>query len=147
MEKRITGKAFVLGDNVDTDQIIPAHYLSLNPSIEAERKMFGRHAMSGVPPRQSGLPEACVCQPTRSGYFVTPHEDERFMRGGTEVRMTGLERVVLVLWYHPENRPREDDLAAIPFRWGRPRHNARGASWPGSTCSLRASSRSAGPSG
>jgi 3-isopropylmalate/(R)-2-methylmalate dehydratase small subunit len=57
VQKKITGKAFVLGDNIDTDQIIPAHHLSLNPSIEAERKLFGRHALSGVPPRQSGLPE------------------------------------------------------------------------------------------
>jgi len=57
MEKRITGKAFVLCDNNYTDQIIPAQYLSLNPSIEAERKLFGRHALSGVPPRESGLPE------------------------------------------------------------------------------------------
>ena len=29
----ITGKAYVLGDNVDTDQIIPAEYLTFNPVI------------------------------------------------------------------------------------------------------------------
>ena len=52
----IRGKAFVLGDNVDTDQIIPAEYLNLNPSDPAERKLFGRYALSGVPPAQSGLP-------------------------------------------------------------------------------------------
>jgi 3-isopropylmalate/(R)-2-methylmalate dehydratase small subunit len=57
MQKKITGKAFVLGDNIDTDQIIPAEYLSYNPSIEAERKMFGHYALSGVPVNQSGLPE------------------------------------------------------------------------------------------
>jgi len=57
MEKKITGKAFVLGDNIDTDQIIPAEYLSYNPSIPAERKMFGHYALSGVPKDQSGLPE------------------------------------------------------------------------------------------
>jgi len=56
MQKKITGKAFVLGDNVDTDQIIPAEYLVLNPAIPAERKLFGRHACCGVPPAQSGLP-------------------------------------------------------------------------------------------
>ncbi len=27
MEKSIKGKAFVLGDNIDTDQIIPAEHL------------------------------------------------------------------------------------------------------------------------
>jgi 3-isopropylmalate/(R)-2-methylmalate dehydratase small subunit len=57
MKKKITGKAFVLGDNIDTDQIIPAEHLSFNPSIEAERKMFGHYALSGVPQNQSGLPE------------------------------------------------------------------------------------------
>lgn len=31
MSTIITGKAFVLGDNIDTDQIIPAEYLSYDP--------------------------------------------------------------------------------------------------------------------
>lgn len=57
MENIITGKAFVIGDDIDTDQIIPAEYLSYNPSIPAERKMFGRFALIGVPEAQSGLPE------------------------------------------------------------------------------------------
>lgn len=57
MEKIITGKAFVLGDNVDTDQIIPAEYLTYNPSIPAEYKMFGKFALAGVPAGQMGLPK------------------------------------------------------------------------------------------
>jgi 3-isopropylmalate/(R)-2-methylmalate dehydratase small subunit len=56
METSIRGKAFVLGDDIDTDQIIPAEYLSWNPSDPAERKYFGMYAMSGVPADQSGLP-------------------------------------------------------------------------------------------
>ena len=52
----IRGAAFVVGDHVDTDQIIPAEYLSYNPADPAERKFFGQHALSGVPPEQSGLP-------------------------------------------------------------------------------------------
>jgi len=56
MKKVIRGKAFVVGDNVDTDQIIPAEFLSYNPADAAERKYFGMHAMCGVPPAQSGLP-------------------------------------------------------------------------------------------
>ena len=60
MESVITGKAFVLGDNIDTDQIIPAHYLSFNPSIPEERKFFGQYALSGVPEGQSGLPSGTV---------------------------------------------------------------------------------------
>ena len=56
MEKIIRGKAFVVGDNVDTDQIIPAEYLSYNPADADERKYFGMYAMSGLPPVESGLP-------------------------------------------------------------------------------------------
>ncbi len=49
MQAPIRGKAFVLGDNIDTDQIIPAQYLSFNPSLPDERKFFGMYAMDGVP--------------------------------------------------------------------------------------------------
>ncbi len=60
MQKTIRGKAFVVGDNVDTDQIIPAEFLSYNPADPDERKYFGRYAMSGVPSAQSGLPDGGV---------------------------------------------------------------------------------------
>src|SRR6478752_3546133 len=56
MQQVITGKAYVLGDNIDTDQIIPAQYLSFNPAIPEERKYFGMYANSGVPEGQQGLP-------------------------------------------------------------------------------------------
>ena len=56
MQTVITGKAYVLGDNIDTDQIIPAQYLSFNPSLPEERKFFGMYAMSSVPEGQRGLP-------------------------------------------------------------------------------------------
>jgi len=56
MSTIITGKAYVLGDDIDTDQIIPAEYLSYNPSDPEERKFFGMYAMSGIPAGQSGLP-------------------------------------------------------------------------------------------
>lgn len=57
MDNIITGKAYVLGDDIDTDQIIPAEYLSWNPSDPDERKYFGMYAMSGVPEAGAGLPE------------------------------------------------------------------------------------------
>jgi 3-isopropylmalate/(R)-2-methylmalate dehydratase small subunit len=57
MQKIITGPAFVLGDNVDTDQIIPAEHLVLSTSVPHERRKYGRHALSGVPPAQAGLPQ------------------------------------------------------------------------------------------
>jgi 3-isopropylmalate/(R)-2-methylmalate dehydratase small subunit len=60
MQTVITGKAYVLGDNIDTDQIIPAQYLSFNPSIPEERKFFGMYAMSSVPEGQRGLPAGNV---------------------------------------------------------------------------------------
>ncbi len=56
MQTTIKGQAYVLGDNVDTDQIIPAHFLSYNPSMPEERKFFGMYALSGVPEAQAGLP-------------------------------------------------------------------------------------------
>jgi len=53
----IVGKAFVVGDNIDTDQIIPAEFLSYNPTDPEERKYFGMYAMCGVPLEQAGLPQ------------------------------------------------------------------------------------------
>ena len=60
MQTTITGRAYVLGDNVDTDQIIPAQYLTFNPSIPEEYKQFGKYALSSVPPAQKGLPKGHV---------------------------------------------------------------------------------------
>ena len=56
MAEIIRGKVFVVGDDIDTDQIIQAQYLSYNPAIPEERRLFGRYAMSGLPPAGCGLP-------------------------------------------------------------------------------------------
>lgn len=56
MEKVIKGKAFVLGDNIDTDQIIPAEHLVYSLTDKEESKKYGHFALSGVPLNQAGLP-------------------------------------------------------------------------------------------
>ncbi|HLP15628.1 MAG TPA: 3-isopropylmalate dehydratase [Bacteroidota bacterium] len=60
MKTRITGKAFVLGNDIDTDQIIPAAHLVYKLDDAEERKNYGRFALSGVPKAQSGLPEGNI---------------------------------------------------------------------------------------
>lgn len=60
MKKIIRGKCYVVGDNIDTDQIIPAQYLTYNPAIPEERKMFGKFAMIGLPEKSQGLPFGSV---------------------------------------------------------------------------------------
>ena len=57
MKEKIEGKAYVLGNNVDTDQIIPAAHLVYSLSDPEERKNYGKYSMSGVPPEQAGLPD------------------------------------------------------------------------------------------
>jgi 3-isopropylmalate/(R)-2-methylmalate dehydratase small subunit len=57
MEKKITGKAYVLGDNIDTDQIIPAEHLVYSTSDPEELKKYGHFALSSVPAEGAGLPD------------------------------------------------------------------------------------------
>ena len=73
MKSIITGKAYVLADNVDTDQIIPAQYLTYNPSIPEEFKMFGKYALSGVPDDGAGLPKGHVPFHDPADEFVSPY--------------------------------------------------------------------------
>ncbi|MDX1638791.1 MAG: hypothetical protein R3281_12530 [Balneolaceae bacterium] len=56
----IKGKAFVLGKNIDTDQIIPAEHLVYSLDDPEERKFYGRYALSGVPDAESGLPQGNI---------------------------------------------------------------------------------------
>jgi 3-isopropylmalate/(R)-2-methylmalate dehydratase small subunit len=73
MQTIITGKAYVLGDNIDTDQIIPAQYLTFNPAIPEEYRQFGKYALSSVPPSQTGLPKGHVPFHTHDE-FVSPYK-------------------------------------------------------------------------
>jgi 3-isopropylmalate/(R)-2-methylmalate dehydratase small subunit len=56
----ISGKAFVLGNDIDTDQIIPAAHLVYKLDDPEERKNYGTFALSGVPIARSGLPAGNV---------------------------------------------------------------------------------------
>ena len=60
MENRISGKAYVLGDNIDTDQIIPAEHLVYSLSDPEESKKYGQYAMAGTPNSGAGLPNGGI---------------------------------------------------------------------------------------
>ena len=49
MSNIIRGPAFVVRDNIDTDQIISAQYLTLVPTIAAEYEKLGSYALCGLP--------------------------------------------------------------------------------------------------
>jgi 3-isopropylmalate/(R)-2-methylmalate dehydratase small subunit len=57
MEKILKGRAYVLGDNIDTDQIIPAEHLVYSLTDQEELKKYGHFALSGVPFEKAGLPD------------------------------------------------------------------------------------------
>jgi 3-isopropylmalate/(R)-2-methylmalate dehydratase small subunit len=60
MQSVFSGPVYVVRDNIDTDQIIPAQYLNLVPTIAEEYEKLGAYALCG-------LPEAAYPQP-----FVQP---------------------------------------------------------------------------
>ena len=73
MNQIIRGRAYVLGDNIDTDQIIPAQYLTYNPAIPEEYKMFGKYALASVPPANAGLPKGHIPFHT-DDEFISPYQ-------------------------------------------------------------------------
>jgi 3-isopropylmalate/(R)-2-methylmalate dehydratase small subunit len=44
-----TGPIYVVRDNIDTDQIIPAQYLNLIPTVPDEYEKLGSYALCGLP--------------------------------------------------------------------------------------------------
>ncbi len=56
MKPLIKGPAYVVGDAIDTDQIIPAMHLVYSMHDPEERRLYGRYALSGVPAEGQGRP-------------------------------------------------------------------------------------------
>jgi 3-isopropylmalate/(R)-2-methylmalate dehydratase small subunit len=52
MQSVFTGPVYVVRDNIDTDQIIPAQYLNLVPTIPEEYEKLGAYALCGLPESQ-----------------------------------------------------------------------------------------------
>jgi 3-isopropylmalate/(R)-2-methylmalate dehydratase small subunit len=49
MQSVFSGPVYVVRDNIDTDQIIPAQYLNLVPTIPEEYEKLGSYAFCGLP--------------------------------------------------------------------------------------------------
>ncbi|MBN2570748.1 MAG: 3-isopropylmalate dehydratase [Ignavibacteriales bacterium] len=60
MQQKIISRAFVLGDNIDTDQIIPAEYLVFSLTKKEEARLYGKYALTGIPVQESGLPKGNI---------------------------------------------------------------------------------------
>jgi 3-isopropylmalate/(R)-2-methylmalate dehydratase small subunit len=60
MQSVFTGPVYVVRDNIDTDQIIPAQYLNLVPTIPDEYEKLGSYALCGLP--ESSYPTRFVAE-------------------------------------------------------------------------------------
>jgi 3-isopropylmalate/(R)-2-methylmalate dehydratase small subunit len=49
MQSTFSGPVYVVRDNIDTDQIIPAQFLNLVPTIPEEYEKLGSYALWGLP--------------------------------------------------------------------------------------------------
>ncbi len=65
--QHIAGKVYVLGDNIDTDLIIPAQHLNLVPTIPEEYRKLGSLALSGLP---DDLPRFVEKNAAASRYWI-----------------------------------------------------------------------------
>src|SRR5213080_3192612 len=66
---KLTSKVFVVTDNIDTDQLIPAQYLTLVPTIPEEYEKLGSYALIGLPDDQ--YPEKFVPEgETKTSYRI-----------------------------------------------------------------------------
>ena len=66
MKLTLQTKIYVLGQDVDTDQIIPAQHLAIPLGDPEQRARYGGLALTGVPGPQAGLPQGHIP-------FADPH--------------------------------------------------------------------------
>lgn len=124
MKDIIRGKAFVLGNNIDTDQIIPAKHLVYSLSDPEERKNYGRYALSGVPDRLSGLPEGHVRfveEGSHQSRFAIVVGGKNFGGGSSRehapvaLQIAGVQAVVAVFYARIFYRNAVDGGFFVPF--------------------------------
>lgn len=70
MQSVFTGPVYVVKDNIDTDQIIPAQFLNLVPTIAEEYEKLGSYAMWGT--AGFALPDA-IREGRRARHRVPDH--------------------------------------------------------------------------
>ncbi len=122
----IQGKAYVLGDNVDTDQIIPAHYLVYDLDDPKERKLYGKYALSSVPGEDAGLPNGhipFIAEGADRSVFSIIVAGENFGCGSSRehapvaLSMAGVKAVVANSYARIFYRNTIDGGYCIPFEW------------------------------
>ena len=98
MHTILNGPVYVVGDHVDTDQIIPAEYLSLVPTIPDEYRRLGAAALRGLP--QETYPTRLIESDQVPGSFVILVAGRNFGCGSSRehaplaLRAAGIRAVV-----------------------------------------------------
>ncbi len=133
MSPTLRGPAYVLGDSVDTDQIIPAQHLVYSMTEPEERRLYGRYALSAVPEGERGMPEGNVPF-VREGADSSPFRilvaGENFGCGSSRehapfaLREAGVEAVVAFSYARIFYRNAVDGGFVIPFESMQPLHRA-----------------------
>ncbi len=81
MSDQLTARVFVVGDNIDTDQIIPAQYLTLLPTVPEEYALLGSYAMIGLP--EGAYPTKFITPGTQETEYVVMVAGKNFGCGSS----------------------------------------------------------------
>lgn len=97
------GKAFVFGNNIDTDGIIPSEYLN-----STDERELGRHCMEGV--------DATFPQNVKVGDIIVPTIVIMFIMRVGKLMSIGAEKVILL--YNPGIYDTADIISSYVYRRG-----------------------------